>query len=96
MTDAYRHNSDGVSTTIVTLTNLLKQYNDKILELKSLIEKINSSSSWKDMQVKTSFISTCNSYIQTYTTLADSMEKYIKYLNGKSSGADELENAFMR
>ena len=48
------------------------------------------------MQVKTSFIATCNSYLQIYATLADSMEKYIHYLNGKSAGADELENAFMR
>ncbi len=96
MTDAYKHDPDGISSVVTSLTGLLSDYNAKISELKSLVEKINDSSSWRDLDVKTSFITTCNSYLQIYNNLADSMEKYINYLNGKSASADELENAFMR
>ena len=52
MTDAYKHDPDGISSVVTSLTGLLSDYNAKISELKSLVEKINGSSSWRDLDVK--------------------------------------------
>lgn len=94
MSDQYKHDGDGVAAVITDLKTKLDNYKDVIMQLNSLIDTINGSGAWKDNSVKTSFISTCNSYLSIYKNLSTAMENYINYLSRKSDAADALERAF--
>ena len=69
MEDRYKHDADGISSIVSSLKTLIDDYKDRVLELIKLVETINGSQSWVDKQVKTSFIQTCNSYIELYKKL---------------------------
>lgn len=92
--DGYRHDGYGVSVVISSLRETIDSYKDRIIELTNLVDRINGSTQWKDVQVKTAFISTCKSYISIYKQLSSNMENYVNYLNAKSNSATALENAF--
>lgn len=96
MVDAYKYDPEGVSTVATNLRREINDYSDKISELTTLVGQIESSSSWKDVDVKGAFVATCNSYIALYNKLINAMTKYVNYLEGKASGASALEDAFMR
>ncbi len=96
MVDKYKYDPEGVSAIATTLKGQINDYTDKITELKSLINQIEGSSSWKDASVKASFIATSQAYIELYTKLERAMTKYVNYLEGKASSAQELEQAFTR
>lgn len=96
MVDAYKYDPEGVASVVTTLRGQINNYSDKINELNSLIQEIGASSSWKDLDVKGAFISTCESYVGIYTKLISAMIKYVNYLEGKAGSASALEQAFMR
>ena len=96
MVDAYKYDPEGVSSVATTLRSDIEDYSDKIAELTNLVGQIESSSSWKDATVKSTFIATCNSYIALYNKLITAMTKYVNYLEGKAGSAQALENAYMR
>ncbi len=96
MSDAYYHDADGIATIVNTLKSDIENYKDKIVEISKLINEINSSSAWKDTQVKTSFINTCQSYMTIYKELSTSMENYVNGLSNKSEGFASIESAFSR
>ena len=91
MVDAYKHNPAEISSIISSLNTQLGNYNEKLAELKGLVTKIESSNSWIDVVLKTSFISACNSYIQIYEQVATRIENHIKYLIKKSAQAETLK-----
>ena len=94
MADTYLHRPEGVSASVSKMRSLIGDYKDKIMEITSLVNSINGSTSWKDAVVKTEFITTCESYIEVYKNLVTSMEKYVNYLSSKSSSGEELERAY--
>ncbi len=96
MVDAYKYDPEGVASTVTLLRGQINDYSDKINELNSLIQEIGASASWKDVDVKGAFISTCESYLALYTKLISAMTKYVNYLEGKAGSASALEQAFMR
>jgi hypothetical protein len=96
MGDRYKHDAEGVSSVVSSLQNLIGDYKDRILELMNLVESINGSSSWIDQDVKSSFVNTCNSYINLYKDLVNSMENYVNYLIRKSDSASAIESAYSR
>ena len=96
MGDRYKHDAEGVSTVVSSLQTLIDDYKDRILELINLVDSINSSSSWIDQDVKSSFVNTCISYISLYKDLAGSMENYVNYLVRKSDSAMAIESAYSR
>ena len=57
MGDSYKYVPEGVSVTISGLKEVIDDYRERIAELTSLISEISSSGSWKDVQVKNSFLS---------------------------------------
>lgn len=95
MVDAYNYDSEGVNTVIESIKDLTNKYKDKINELNNLVSTINSSPSWKDVEIKTTFINTCNSYIKIYNSLINTMEAFIEYLKKKSEIATSIEQAYM-
>ena len=96
MVDMYKHDAEGVSNVVSSLHTLISDYKDRILELMKLVENINGSSSWVDQDVKSSFVNTCNSYINLYKDLVRSMENYVNYLIRKSESASAIERAYSR
>ena len=96
MGDRYKHDAEGVSSVVSSLQNVIGDYKDRILELMNLVESINGSSSWIDQDVKSSFVNTCNSYINLYKDLSSSMENYVNYLIRKSDSASAIESAYSR
>lgn len=96
MGDRYKHDAEGISSVVTSLQTLIGDYKDRILELMNLVDNINGSSSWIDKDVKSSFVNTCNSYINLYKDLVTSMENYVNYLIRKSDSASAIESAYSR
>ncbi len=96
MVDAYKHNPAEVNNIVSSLKIQLGNYNDKISELKGLVTTIETSKSWIDVVLKTSFISACNSYIKIYEQIATKINDHINYLIKKSAQAETLEKSFSR
>lgn len=94
MADKYKYNHEGVTTFISSLKEKTSQYNDKIVELTRLINTIDTSPAWIDLDVKSSFVETCNSYITIYNNLIVTMEIYINYLTKKSEIANNIETKY--
>ncbi len=92
----FLHNSGDISQISNDLKTNITNYKDEIIELNNLVKRINESSAWKDEQVKTAFISTCNSYISAYKEFSLIMEKYVSYLNCKSNNFIAFESAYSR
>lgn len=96
MADNLEINADSIYSIANSLSVSIGEYKKNISSLISLVNEINSSSAWKDVQVKTSFIATCNSYISKYKELSIQMEKYRNYLTSKTDSSLELEQAFTK
>jgi len=96
MADSYKHDSGGVTSVISSLNSSIESYRTEIENLTTLVQEISTSSAWKDADIKTSFIATCNSYISVFSGLLNAMESYTKYLSAKSAHADSIEAAFSR
>lgn len=94
MVDNYRHDPEGVSTFIASLKEKTNAYSDVITKLNNLINSINESSSWLDVEIKTSFINTCNSYIKIYNNLILAMGIYIDYIKKKSETGAAIESTY--
>ena len=94
MKDSYMHDHEGVLTFVANLKKNASYYNDQIVQLTNLVEEIKASSAWKDIEVKTSFINTCESYIMIYKNLIQALDIYADYLRKKSENASNIESAY--
>lgn len=94
MADDFEMNSNQMYSIAGSLLDVIGDYKTNISKLISLVDEIKNSSSWKDEQVKSSFIMTCNSYISKYKTVVNEMEKYRNYLIKKTDCGVDLEHAF--
>lgn len=92
--DTFLHDEDGLGTIISDIKSSLSSYREKIERLESLISAMNSSSSWIDAQVKTSFINTANSYITLYNNFCCGLESLITCLSKKSGNIVEHESNY--
>lgn len=96
MKDVYKHDPTGVDKIITTLKQTRGKYEDQIAELANLANEIESSSSWKDINVKTEFMNTYNAYLSIYKDVYTAMEHYEKYLEEKSKVARQIEQNYTR
>lgn len=96
MADTYKCNYEGISSNINVLKTTLDDYKEQVSNLIQLINEIESSSSWKDESVKTSFIRSANSYINLYKKFIIGIESLINYLTKKSEEALLLEEAYAK
>lgn len=94
MKDLYKHDPDGVMAVVRSLRQKNSGYNDIVTKLNNLVSSINDSSSWKDVEVKTSFVNNCNYFIESYNRLISAMEKYINYLEKKSEAGVAIETTY--
>lgn len=94
MKDLYKHDPDGVMAVVTSLREKTSGYNDIVTKLNNLITSIGDSPAWIDVEVKTSFVNACNSYIKIYNNLIAAMEVYINYLEKKSEAGVAIETTY--
>lgn len=94
MSDGFRNNESGVAGVVSSLKSISSNYRTCIQDIATLVKSIASSSSWIDASVKTSFITTCSTYIISYSALADAMDLYIEYISQASSRASDIESHY--
>ena len=90
----YLFNEDSVTSTISSMKTNIETYRENVTALKNLINNIESSDAWVDNTVKTSFVSTANSYVEKYEEIIKWMEALVAYLTDKGKAATALENAY--
>lgn len=90
----FLHDSEGVNTTVLQMKEYLDSYKTHIASLEQLINTMSGSGSWKDEEVKTSFITTAQSYISAYKSFSSGLEGYINSLNKKSANVSDHESVF--
>jgi len=94
MKDLYKHNPDGVMAVVTSLREKTSGYNNVVTRLNNLVNSINDSPAWIDVEIKTSFVNTCKSYIEIYNKLIAAMEVYIIYLEKKSEAGAAIETTY--
>ncbi len=94
MSGKYKHIPEEISVVVSKLRSLMQDYDEEINQLNQLVSIIETSSDWKDAQVKTSFVSTASAYIASYNGLITMMERYINYLENKNNSGSALEKAY--
>lgn len=90
----FLHDSEGVNTTVLQMKEYLESYKNHVTSLENLINTMSGSGSWKDEEVKTSFIATATSYVSAYKSFSSGLEGYINSLNKKSTNLSEHESVF--
>lgn len=96
MIDRYKHDPTGVSNIITSLKTDRDEYSKEIENIKNTIKEIESSTAWKQPNVKAEFINTCNSYLQKYENISTMMGSYIDYLTTKNEEGSSTENTFAK
>ena len=91
---SYLYDGDAISSTVSSLRNDISTYRSNVASLKQLVNNIESSDAWVDKNVKSSFISTANSYIKQYDEVIKWMESLVGYLSAKEKAASSLEAAY--
>ena len=94
MKDEFKHNPDGVKGILENLSETRKKYEDEISALENLEIEISTSSSWKDLKVKTAFLNTYKGYVSIYKNIYTAMSYYEKYLEKKSKEARQIEEKY--
>ena len=91
---SYLYDGDAISATVSSLRNDISTYRSNIALLKQLVNNIESSDAWVDKNVKSSFVSTANSYIRQYDEVIKWMESLVGYLSAKEKSVSSLEAAY--
>lgn len=92
--DNFLHDESGVATLIGDVNSEISSYVDNIEALNNLVSSIESSSAWKDEQVKTAFVNAAKSYISSYKTFATGLDVFMQCLTKKSENITEHESKF--
>lgn len=92
--ESFLHDSEGVNNTVLQMKEYLENYKNHVTSLENLINTMSGSGSWKDEEVKTSFIATATSYVSAYKSFSAGLEGYINSLNKKSTNLSEHESVF--
>ena len=90
----FLHDSEGINSTVLQVKEYLESYKTHITSLENLINTMSGSGSWKDEEVKTSFIATAQSYVSAYKSFSAGLEGYINSLSKKSANISEHESVF--
>ena len=85
---------DGIYNSITELRKLAIKYDAQIELLNTLMKEITMSPDWEDLEVKTAFLNTLNSYMMVYNTLLAQMNHLVGKLNSKSDIFNNLESTF--
>ena len=96
MSNKFLHDYDNVASVITSLKSKKKDYEDKIIEIKNLVNNIEGSNAWIDQTLKTAFINSCNQYLTLYNKVLSGLTSYIDCLEKKSELFLDLETTYAR
>lgn len=96
MVNKFLHDYDNIANVITSLKSKKQDYEDKVEEIKTLINNIEGSSAWIDQTLKTSFINCCNQYLTLYSRVLSGLTSYIDCLEKKSELFLDLETTYAR
>lgn len=95
MGDMLYHDENGISSLVQSILSKIDEYKMIVDQLENLVNRVNSSNDWVDAELKTAFISQCQTYITCYRSFISSLSNYVKgYLSGKSSELANIERAY--
>ncbi len=95
MSNNLYHDENGVSSLSGEVANKIREYENIVVRIQQLVNTINSSSDWNDLDVKSAFITKCNEYIANYQGYIAALNNYVNgYLNSKSREIANIERAF--
>jgi hypothetical protein len=92
--EKFLHDDSGISTIVSDVKEQINDYKENISALEKLVTNIEGSSDWIDEQVKTSFVNTAKSFVDSYKTFSAGLEGYINCLEIKSENITEHEGKF--
>lgn len=96
MSNKFLHDYDNVASVITSLKSKKKDYEDKIIEIKNLVNNIEGSNAWIDQTLKTAFMNCCNQYLTLYNKVLSGLTSYIDCLEKKSELFLDLETTYAR
>lgn len=96
MSDNFKFNQESILSVHSSLVSKTDNFKGSVDKLKSLVDEISSSSSWKDTMVKTSFVNSINSYITYFNASYENLVNYADYLNKKTTATGEFEGNYSK
>ncbi len=76
------------------LNTLIDNYDSKLKDMRSLYNEINLSSSWKDPNIKSSFLNKLDIYLKDFEELKDTMTNQVSSLSLSTNTIDNIESTF--
>lgn len=92
--NVYKHDLLPMKNSENKIKELLKEYNEKILDIKKLTDEIYTSTEWKDVELKETFNNTCNGYINIEKENLNNIIKVMEQLGIKINSIEEFENLY--
>ena len=93
-TDEYEYNGGPFGTLVSNLRSDISDYEEQVKAIEDFIKGIETSESWVDMNVKSAFISTCDTYTTSFYALSKAMNVYLTYLQASGDGAETIESNY--
>ncbi len=94
MANDFLHDESGIEGVLQEMNPAIDMYITRVEELEKLVLGMESSSSWIDDKVKTSFINTAKSYISLYKQYHAALDALSVCLKTKSINIVENETNF--
>ena len=76
------------------LNNLIDNYDSKLKDMRSLYNEISLSSSWKDTNIKTSFLNKLDKYLKEFEEIKETMTNQVSSLSLSTTTIDSIESTF--
>ena len=96
MSDNFKFSQDTVLSIHSNMVTTTDKFKETIERFKVLVDEIGSSSSWKDAEVKTSFINSINSYVTYFNSSCEQLTGYADYLKQKADATSEFEENYSK
>ena len=96
MNDKFKFSEADVMTIHNNLNTKNEEFKQAIDNLTATVKEIESSTSWKDPQVKTAYINTINTYLTYYDAVYTKLTGYTNYLSQKAKQISQFESNYSK
>ena len=96
MSDNFKFSQEGLTTIHRNLVAKTDEFKSSIDKLTTLVKEIESSASWKDATVKSSFVNSINSYVNYFNSSYTKLTGFSDYLNKKTSSISQFEDSYSK
>ena len=96
MSNGFIFDDVNLQAILESINKRIGDYEAKVTEITNLVKEIRDSSLWKDEILKTSFVNTCNTYLDAYKINIKVLKTYYGYALRKCKAFADLESAYSR